>query len=130
MSAGGGAPTRRGHRDPSLLVAASEPKDAALTNVFVCGDKPLPMGDLVLVRGVEVPGAVSWPRRESWVSARRIREVRAGDFFISLEQYRTGLELAQQIADSQRSLQLAADVELTDADLDPALDPEDTDTEE
>ena len=87
MAAKGQTTARRGRKDPALLVQAEAPKDAALTNVFVCGDKPLKMGELTLTKGVEVPGAIGWLRHESWVSSRRIREVRADEEFITFEQF-------------------------------------------
>ena len=109
------APVRRGSKNPALLVQTKAPKDAALTNVFVCGDRPLPMGDLVLTKGVEVPGAAGWLRHEAWVASRRIREVRQDEDYISFEDFAGQTYEAYQAAMAHERLVAAAGMPAKDA---------------
>lgn len=85
MPARGQTTARRGRKDPSLLAPKAEQAGAKPTNVYVCGHKPLKMGELTLTAGVEVPGAATWLRKDAWVSSRVIREVREGEEYIPFE---------------------------------------------
>jgi hypothetical protein len=84
MAAGTG-PARRGRKDSTLLAPA--PTTPVDTGIYVCGRKPLRMGDMVLVEGVEVPGAAEWPRLEAWVNARAVRRLLEGEDYIAFETY-------------------------------------------
>ena len=76
---------RRGRKDVTLL--APEPPPPLETVVYVCGRKPLKFGAMTLVEGVEVPGAVEWPRLEAWVNARAVRPVPPHGEYIAFDTY-------------------------------------------
>jgi hypothetical protein len=73
-------PATVGRRVPLAL----EPSMPAARRVagYVCGAKPLPFGDVILIEGVEVPGAADWRRLEAWVNARRVRPFYDGDDYV------------------------------------------------
>lgn len=87
MPAKGQTTARRGRKDPSLLAPKAETSGSRPTNVYVCGNKPLRVGELTLTAGVEVPGAAHWLRKDAWVSARVIREVREGEDYTTFEDF-------------------------------------------
>jgi hypothetical protein len=72
----------------------SQPPPEPVTNVYVCGPKPLRFGELTLTQGVEVPEAANWPRVESWVSNHRIKALAAGEKCVSFLEF-TGSSYAE-----------------------------------
>lgn len=81
--AGSVGPARRGRRvqlqEPPVVVEATGDV------LYVTTARPLKVGVLTLPEGVEVPGAGSWPRVESWVSARRLRKITSDQDHIPFE---------------------------------------------
>src|SRR5690242_9653983 len=103
--AGAVAPHTRGKR-----IQLTPPAEKHVTEIatYVVNVRDLPFGHHMLTDGVEVPGAAEWPRIEAWVSARRVRPVKAGESFTTYEEF-TGMSYADE--------QAALEVERIEAEL-------------
>ena len=111
----------RGSKNPALLAPVRAPVDEIVA--YVCGAKPLLMGELTLTEGVEVPGAATWPRLEAWVTSRRVRPVKDGEEFTSFEDF-AGMTHEDYMA------QLEVEKIEAEAAAEEAAQAEDADTEE
>lgn len=105
------APVRSGRKDPGLLAQTRAPK-TGVNPTYVCGIRPLLVGHLTLMKGVEVPGAGDWPRLEAWVSARRVLPVGPGADVIPFEEYRAAWEAAERLEQERVGAELTAAIEV------------------
>lgn len=95
-----GAPVRIGKR--TALAKAPVVSDSAAAAVYVCTAKALDFGQFTLTKDVEVPGAASWTRVDSWVGARRIRKIEHGETFIPFMEF-AGSICESLLPDEQRT---------------------------
>jgi hypothetical protein len=82
--------TRRGRKNEALLL----PSNVAAVGTTYVATRPIPVGDLMVPAGVEIPFSELGPRPEAWVRARRLRLVPPGEDFTSLDQFRETVERA------------------------------------
>lgn len=87
----------RGRRNPALLEQVRKDIDVVVT--YVCGPKPLKLGEYTLTEGVEVPGAQSWPRVEAWEGARAIRKLSPGEPFTPFDEFKAPIDLEARISE-------------------------------
>lgn len=94
------AGARRGRKNPDLLVKKEEvpaPGPGGRV-VYVCGIRPLRVGELLLTAGVEVPGAAEWPRVDTWVSTRKIKAITSNDEFIAYDDFKAWKESESEMS--------------------------------
>lgn len=94
-----GAPVRRGRR--TALASRPRTEASAGQTIYVCTDRALPFGSFTLTKGVEVPGAASWTRLDSWVGARRVRKIEPGETFVAFLEF-AGSVCEALLSDEQR----------------------------
>lgn len=111
--------TRRGTKDPSLLLQTKRP-DQEAGMVLVTG-KPLRVGEDLLPIGVVVPGAANWPRLDAWISCRQIKRVSADSEYTTYEDFVASLEAAKAEA-AENIVEL--DPQEPAAPAEPAVTPE------
>lgn len=83
-------PGTRGRKDPALLLQTRS--RTAPAQVYLCGGRPLKVGDYTLTEGVEVPGAAEWRRLEAWVGARAVRPAVSGEQYVTFEDFKAKVD--------------------------------------
>lgn len=87
----------RGRRNPALLEPVRTRAEQGFTPIYVANGRDLKFGEYELPAGVEVPGAIDWPRVEAWVNARRIRQLRVDEPYTTFEDFKAKVD-AERLA--------------------------------